>query len=164
MKSLLSKLLILLVYMTIGCNSQKQSNNSSTDKTFTEFENEFLDAYWKQYPSGSINVGYGKYYEKLVIPDSTSFTNNVAFSDKWIDSLNKLDYYQLNDNNKISFDIIKNQLQSDRWYTSIFKIQEWDASIYNISASCDYLINQPYAPLEERLKILSHYLENAEDY
>ncbi|MEP7143853.1 MAG: DUF885 domain-containing protein, partial [Ferruginibacter sp.] len=127
-------------------------------------EHAVLDAYWKQYPSASIFVGYGKYYDSLVIPDSTSVANDIAFSRRWIDSLNKSGYDQLSDNNKISFHIIKNQLESDIWYQSVFRQQEWDATLYNISGECDYIINQPYAPLDERLKILTRHLQHADEY
>ena len=123
-----------------------------------------LDAYWNQYPSAAIFIGYGKYYEKLVIPDSAGFAGSIAFSKAWIDSLNKIDYKSLSDNDKISFNIIKNQLESDLWYRSVFKSQEWDASIYNISGECDYILNQPYAALDERLKILSQHIQHADDY
>ena len=70
----------------------------------------------------------------------------------------------LHDNNKISFNIIKNQLESDIWYADVFKIDEWNASLYNLSSGCYYIINQPYAPLDERLRILSKHLEHAEAY
>src|SRR5205085_12457848 len=110
--------------------------------TFSAFENTFLDAYWKQHPSSAIQVGYGKYYENLNIPDSNGFKTLRQFSKSWLDSLNTLHFDQLSDNNKISFNIIKNQLESDIWYISVFKQQEWDASIYNLSADCDYIINQ----------------------
>src|SRR4029077_1955949 len=92
------------------------------------------------------------------------FSGNIAFSNTWIDSLKTIDHNQLNENNKISFNIINNQLQSDIWYTSVFKIQEWDASIYNISASSDYIINQPYAALDDRLKILTRFLQHTDEY
>jgi uncharacterized protein (DUF885 family) len=164
MKHIFSSLVIASLFLTIGCNSKKQETAADTDKLFADFENVFLDAYWNQYPSGSIYAGYGKYYDKLVIPNKASFDGNIAFSKLWIDSLSKLDYKQLSDNNKISFNIIKNQLESDSWYTAVFKIQEWDASVYNISGACDYIINQPYAALDERLKILSRYLAHTDDY
>ena len=160
--------LILLLISLISCNPQKQNDTEKIDEKvdlkFSEFETAFLDSYWQQYPSGSINSGYGKYYDRLVIPDSATTLINIAFSNQWIDSLNKFDYNQLSDNNKISFNILKNQLQSDIWYTTVFKQYEWDASIYNISSSCDYIINQPYAQLDERLKILTKYLENSDKY
>jgi uncharacterized protein (DUF885 family) len=164
MKNFLSALLALLVFLSIGCNDKKQTNTSDPDKTFATFENVFLDAYWKEYPSQSIQQGYGKYYDELVIPDSASFAHHIAFSKQWTDSLHKLDYDQLSDNNKISFHIITNQLESDTWYMSVFKQQEWDASIYNIGGSCDYIINQPYAQLDDRLKILTRFLQHTDEY
>lgn len=164
MKNNFYKLFVLLLLINFSCISNKQNNNNNTDTVFTRFEDTFLDAYWKQYPTLSIYSGYGKYYDKLVVPDSSTFAGNISFSKNWIDSLSKLDFKQLNENNKISFNIIKNQLESDTWYSAVFKPQEWDASIYNISGSCDYIINQPYALLDERLKILTSYLQHADDY
>ncbi len=161
-------LLLVASVIFLGCDTKKKDApatvNSNTDKSFADFENVFLDAYWKQYPAQSIFNGYGKYYEKLVIPDNNSIAANISFSKQWIDSLSKLDFNGLGDNNKISFNIIKNQLESDNWYQSVFKNYEWDASVYNLGGECYYLLNQPYAPLEERLRILSKHLENAGQY
>jgi uncharacterized protein (DUF885 family) len=164
MKIILYSIGLALVFASIACNSQEENSKENADQTFATFENEFLDAYWKQHPSYSIFVGYGKYYDRLVIPDSASFTSNIAFSKQWIDSLNNLEFKRLSDNNKISFNIIKHQLESDIWYLSVFKQQEWDASLYNIAGECDYIINQPFAPLDERLKILTKHLQFADEY
>lgn len=158
-------IIIAIILAASGCHSKKQTaDNDQADEEFSKFEDRFLDAYWQNYPSGSIVAGYGKYYDKLVIPDSASFANNISFSRQWLDSLNSVDFNALENNNKISFKIIKNQLESDIWYTSVFKSQEWNAANYNIAWDCDYIINQPYAPLNERLKILSRHLEHADEY
>lgn len=154
----------LILLLSFGCQSNNIKDTENVDASFTRFENNFLDAYWKQYPSGSIYAGYGKYYNTLVIPDSAAFADNIQFSRNWTDSLKKIDFESLNENNKISFNIINNQLQSDVWYSTVFKIQEWDASMYNISGLSDYIINQPYAPLDERLKILSDFLAHTDKY
>ncbi|MGV3697829.1 DUF885 domain-containing protein [Flavobacterium sp.] len=164
MRKALAKLLVLFTLTLIGCKSDKKESNSTTDAEFAAFETKFLDAYWKQYPSLSIAQGYGKYYDKMVVPNKEAFEDNKAFSEKWLAALGDIDFSALSDNNKISSNIIKNQLESDIWYTTVFRQQEWDASIYNISGSCDYIINQPYAPLDERLKILTKYLENSDSY
>ncbi len=164
MKNITPPLTALLLIFTIGCNTATQETNNHSDKAFETFENVFLDAYWQQYPNLGIYAGYGKYYDKLLVPDSAAFAANIAFSKKWLDSCNNIDYKSLSENNKISFNIIQNQLKSDVWYTSVFKQQEWDASIYNISGPCDYIINQPYAPLNERLKLLTGYLDHSDEY
>ena len=162
MKGLLSALVIIL--LLISCKSEKKQEGKSVDISFSEFENRFLDAYWKQYPSSSIYIGYGKYYEDLIIPDSTAVANSIAFSKHWIDSLNGLDYEKLNDNNKISLKIIKNQLESDIWYKESLKIQEWDPSIYNISGECSYLLSQAGVNLDDKLRTLSKHIKNADLY
>ncbi len=164
MKKNLIILAITIGFITFSCNSTKQNNTGGADKIFADFENAFLDAYWKQYPAASILNGYGKYYDLLVIPDSASFADNISFSKKWLETLNTVGFDKLNDNNKISFNIIKNQLESDIWYTSVFRQQDWDASLYNISAPCDYILNQTYAPLDERLKTLCRHLQHTDQY
>jgi len=169
MKKTILYLLIVFAPFTQSCNSnkpheEKPANTEAADQAFAAFEDRFLDAYWKQYPSGAIYAGYGKYYDRMIVPDSTTFASNILFSKSWLDSLEHISYNELGENNKISLNIIKNQLESDHWYTTVFKSQEWDASMYNISGNCDYLINQPYAPLDTRLKTLSSYLENATSY
>lgn len=62
-----------------SCNTKTENSAVDTDKTFTAFEDTFLDAYWKQYPSLSINIGYGRYYDHLLIPDSAAYAADIAF-------------------------------------------------------------------------------------
>ncbi|CAN5573751.1 DUF885 domain-containing protein [soil metagenome] len=166
MKKVLYVFFFAITAFSISCTPKKQEAETadSQDQKFANLEKIFLDAYWKQYPSLSILNGYGKYYETLIIPEAATFTGNIAFSKQWLDSLSVLNFDKLTDNNKISFKIIKNQLESDVWYQSVFKSQEWDASQYNLSGDCYYIINQPYAPLDDRLKILSARLQKADQY
>jgi uncharacterized protein (DUF885 family) len=153
---------ILLSAALLGCQTNKPAaNTANTDSTFKTFETSFLDAYFRQYPSISIASGYGKYYDKLIVPDSNAFAGNLTFSRQWLDSLQKQDYTGLTDNSKISFNILKHQLESDTWYDSVFREYEWNPAQYNLAGDCDYILNQPYAPLDQRLAHLSHYLENA---
>ena len=156
--------ILSMLQILVACSQTNKAKGNLTDKNFKKFEIVFLDNYWEQYPSNSIFIGYGKYYENLVIPKPAAFEANIAFSKRWIDSLKRLAFAKLSDNNKISYNIIKNQLESDIWYQSVFKQYEWDASEYNLSGECYYIINQPYASLDERLKILSKHLQNADAY
>jgi len=165
MKKLIPNLIAIVLFTAIACNSPEQKPvEEDLNIEFKTFEDNFLDAYWKQHPASAIFAGYGKYYDILIVPDSSAVASNIAFAKLWIDSLNKIDFEKLNDNNKISLKIIKNQLESEIWYATEFKQQEWDASIYNIAGECDYIINQPYAPLDERLKTLSKHLQASDAY
>ncbi|MBK9718760.1 MAG: hypothetical protein IPO85_14835 [Saprospiraceae bacterium] len=85
MKINLFPVLVLLTLFYFGCQTSKPEVKINNDEVFTSFETNFLDAYWKEYPTMSIYNVYGKYYDHLVIPDSTFFINNVIFSKLWLD-------------------------------------------------------------------------------
>jgi len=154
----------MAMLILFACHSTQERKTVHADEYFSAFETRFLDQYWKEYPDQSIAIGYGKYYENLVVPDSAAYAGHVQFSHRWIDSLNTLDSVGLSDNNKISFNIIKNQLESDVWYQSVFNSQQWNAATFNLSNESYYIIHQSYAPLDNRLRILSKHLENADKY
>ena len=85
MKTIMQFCLILLVALLLACSSKNEKGEEFTDKTFADFEETFLDNYWKQYPSASIFIGYGKYYENLVIPGGIATSGNISFpADGWI--------------------------------------------------------------------------------
>src|SRR5690348_329269 len=102
---------LLLLLFFAACNKHNQNNSQQGDvnTSFNNFQPPFLDAYWKQNPSASIYTGYGKYYDALVIPDSAAFVQSVRFSKRWLDSLHSYNYNNLNDDNKINYNIIQNQ-------------------------------------------------------
>ncbi len=157
-------MVLTVILFLIACQPAIQKSIAGSDGKFSSFETRFLDQYWKQYPANAIAVGYGKYYDELSIPDSSSFDVHIRFSRDWLDSLQQLDTSGLSNNNKISLNIIENQLQSDIWYASVFRPQEWDASSYNLSNECYYIINQPWASLDDRLRTLSKHLVRADEY
>jgi uncharacterized protein (DUF885 family) len=163
-----SALLALAFLFAGACHTRTEDApvdaTGDNDRAFANFEDRFLDAYWKQHPSAAISVGYGKYYDELTIPDSASFAADRNFNRRWMDSLTATGYDRLSDNNKISFKIIQNELESENWYATVFRNEEWDASQYNLSGDCDYILNQPYAPLDDRLVILTHHLAHADAY
>ncbi|MBC7629254.1 DUF885 domain-containing protein [Ferruginibacter sp.] len=149
------------------CNHHPSATNAATnssDINFNDLQTRFLDAYWKENPSAAIAAGYGKYYERLVIPDSAAFAATVAFSKAWLDTLQHVGYNQLSDDNKINYAIVQNQLQSAIWYTDTFKIQQWNPSDYNLGGECYNILTQNYAPLTQRLIILGNHLKHADDY
>ena len=134
------------------------------DSLFSSFQLRFLDSFWKENPGDAIGVGYGKYYDRLPIPDSAWFEQDVAWDEQWLDSLKTFDYARLSNDHQISYRVIENRLESGIWYTDTFKLQQWDPSGYNIGAGCYYILTQPYAPLAARLRDLSAHLRDAPGY
>lgn len=154
----------LLLPLTLILFLNLKAQNSQIDKRFETFKVRMLDAYWKLYPDYSIVFGYGKYYEKPAIPSETNIKSNASFFRQWMDSLHSLPFNKLNTNNKISYNIIENQLKLRVWEIQILKIYQWDPSRYNIGRQCNALYTQPYAPLDEKLRTLSKFLQHADNY
>lgn len=159
--------ILFATIIIFSCNTNTTTvtgNAVSTDSLFNDFVTRFMDAYWKQNPSSAIYAGYGKYYDMLKIPDSTSFVSDVRFAKLYLDSLEAFDYNSLSSNNKIDYRILENQFKSSIWYTDTFRLQQWDPSGYNIGGECYEIITKTYAPLAERLKTLSMHIANADAY
>ncbi len=160
----------MLSFLVLVFTSCKQPMNHSdsveanTDSLFKNFEQRFIDLYWKQFPSAAIFAGYFKYADELKIPDQNSFTSDDQFAKDYLDSLKHFSFEKLNDNNKTDLLILRNQLQGSIWYTDTFKQQEWDPSVYNIGSDCYEIINKNFAPLNDRLKMLMHRLQNVDAY
>jgi uncharacterized protein (DUF885 family) len=150
-----------------ACNNRQPKEAGGvgdTDSGFNAFKQRFMDAYWQANPSSAIFIGYGKYYDTLKIPDSTAFVGDVSFAKSYIDSLRSYGYSNLSDNNKIDYKILENQFESTIWYVDAFKQQQWDPSGYNLGGECYEIISRGFAPLNERLKILSKHLLHSDKY
>jgi hypothetical protein len=153
------------LFVVCACSNKTDSKSSEdTNLAFDAFKPRLLDAYWKNEPSYSIYMGYGKYYDTLKVYDSAAIAGDSRFYRNCLDSLAQFSFEDLSDNNKISYRIIDNQLRSNLWYTDTLKLHEWDPGYYNIGGECYELLTRPYAPLAERLRLLSKHLRNTDTY
>lgn len=161
--------LLTLLFATVllsACNNSKTGSESDTDAnaSFNAFKEHFIDAYWKQNPSAAIYAGYGKYYDILKVPDSAAFAGDVQFSKNYLDSLGLFKSGALTAPNQVDQRILENALRSTIWYIDTLKQQQWDPTFYNIGSECYEIITRPFAPLNERLQMLSSRLKNAGAY
>ena len=78
-------LFLLSIFLAFSFKPARQKERKDANKSFAGFETRFLDAYWKQHPSLSINAGYGQYYDELIIPGSASVAKEIAFAGRWLD-------------------------------------------------------------------------------
>ncbi len=76
MKNNLTAFIAFLLLISFSCNSNRAKNTDDVDQSFVTFENAFLDAYWKQYPSGSINQ---KEFEAVYLRIPRCETNPVIW-------------------------------------------------------------------------------------
>lgn len=164
------KKLIGLLAIIIGLAScrqspqQSQEKHADTDSLFESFVQRYMDALWKQYPSTAIGMGYFKYADELKIPDATEFADDIRFTRSYLDSLHAMEFAKLSENNRIDYLMLQNDLYGTLWYLDTFKVQEWNPAMYNLGGDSYEIISKQFAPIEKRLMVLSHHLQNASAY
>jgi uncharacterized protein (DUF885 family) len=160
----MQKLIIPFIALVITSCGNSTKPTESQDKTFDVFKEAFVEELWKTYPEWASYNGYYKYDSVLSVPDENRRNAELAFAGVWLDSLNKFDVKQLSPVNKTDFLMIENQLKSTQFYANEFKSYEWNPSSYNLGETFAKMINEQYAPLDERLRNLYKRLVRVDDY
>lgn len=131
---------------------------------FSRFKADFIEAYWKQNPEGAVGAGYYKYADRLPIPDAAERQRSLAFDAAWLKRLKGFDVASLDIQERVDYELIRNQLESERWFTTAFKSHEWDPTNYNVAGTFGLLLGTEYAPLEERLRTVAKRLPRVTPY
>lgn len=134
------------------------------NQQFQRFSQQFIDDFWKQAPTYALYSGYHKYDATLEIPDAASRTAMLAFIAKYQGLLTAFDTDALTPANLIDYRLIENQLASSKWEINDFKSWQWDPSNYNVAGGFAQIINENYAPQDERLRSVLARLENVPAY
>lgn len=160
----MKKLIIPFIAIVISSCGSSTKPTETQDKTFDVFKEAFVEELWKTYPEWASYNGYYKYDSVLSVPDANRRNAELAFAGAWLDSLHKFDVKQLSSVNKTDFLMIENQLKSTQFYVNEFKSFEWNPSNYNLGETFAKMINEQYAPLDERLKNLYKRLQKVDAY
>lgn len=140
------------------------SQQGKDDAAFTVYENSFLEGLWKLNPDWATTVGYHKYDSLLFIPTDKERDNMLTYSKKQIDSLSRFDVNTLNDQNKIDYHLMQNQMELTGWEIQQEKSYQWDPSSYNVIGTFAYILNEHYAPLDKRLRNFYQKMANIPAY
>ena len=160
----MKKLIIPFIALVITSCGNSTKQTESQDKTFDIFKEAFVEELWKNNPEWASYNGYYKYDSVLSVPDDNYRKAQLVFSSAWLDSLKKFDVKQLSASNKADYLMIENQLKSNEFYINEFRSYEWNPSNYNLGETFAKMINEQYAPQDERLRNLYKRLVRVDDY
>ena len=145
-------------------NSQGASALEVQALSFSEFSTQFIDALWQQSPTWALYSGYHKYDGVLKVPNAQSRKESLAFVDAQLKLLNGFDMSKLTPSELIDYKLIENLLKQDRWEIETFKSWQWNPANYNVAGGFAQLINEDFAPLDERLRSFLSRMENVPAY
>lgn len=165
-----SILLLLSVVCLYSCSNDSKTAGNTTqnaekkDSAFKQFEERFVNEFWKIYPSWATSVGNHIYDTVLIIPNEASRTAEINFCKAYLDSLNQYNEGLLNGNNNIDRALIKNTLESSIWSISKLKTHEWNPSEYNLGGSVSEIMNNKKETLENKIRAVIRKLSKLEQY
>ncbi|QYK06953.1 DUF885 domain-containing protein [Shewanella zhangzhouensis] len=152
---------------TTGGPEQHASANavaSQQTQSFASFSGAFIDALWEVAPTWALYSGYHKYDGILEVADEAQRAKTLAFVNTQREMLQAFDTKKLSTSELIDYRLIDNLLNSVEWEQTRFRAWQWDPSGYNVAGGFAQIINEEFAPLDERLRSVVSRLENVPAY
>ncbi|MDX1280878.1 DUF885 domain-containing protein [Shewanella colwelliana] len=167
-KTMLAAAILIGLTGLTACQSKKAPEAAVTSveqaSAFTHFSEQFIEAFWQEAPTWALYSGYHKYDGVLKVPNSASRTDSLAFINGQLAQLKQFDLQSLSPKDLIDYRLIENLLERDRWEIETFKSWQWDPSSYNVAGGFAQLINEEFAPLDDRLRSFLARMENVPAY
>ena len=102
----------LLISLFISCKQEKKTD-VNTNSRFNKLCEQYYDQSLKLNPLGATYIGDDRYNDLLPNDGSADYIAQVkSYTSQYLDSLNMYDRASLDDNNKLSYDVLKDQLET----------------------------------------------------
>jgi uncharacterized protein (DUF885 family) len=150
--------------VTQGASANTAGLAQAEQLTFTGFSQQFIDALWTLSPTWALYSGKHVNDGHLEIPDDAGRSASLAFVQSQQDKLAQFDKAALTAQERIDYELVSNLLASMKWEVERFKSWQWDPSSYNVSGGFAQLINEEFAPLDERLASVLARMEHVPAY
>jgi len=161
----------------VGCNdSQTQasatpsivtaqaSTTAAVAVNFTEYSQQFIDQLWQLSPTWALYNGKHVNDGYLEIPNQARRDKTLAFVKQQQKALSQFDPQALTANELIDYKLLTNLVESMTWDIERLKAWQWDPSTYNVAGGFAQIINEKFAPIDERLMSVLARLENVPAY
>lgn len=138
----------------------------STDRAedFKQFSHHFIDALWRQSPTWALYSGFHQYDGELKIPNAQARQASLAFIAQQSALLATFDKANLPASLQTDHQLIENLIGEMHWEITTFKSWQWDPSNYNVSGGFAQIINEDFAPMDQRLLSVLSRMDNIPAY
>lgn len=135
------------------CQAAQNAGSARADQGFKALKQRFLAALWLQDPDLAMAAGKFSGAASLPLPNQHSRDATLAFVAQWQAQFSASNSAQLSASEQTDLALIRNYLDSTRWYLSEFKEFAWNPTLYNIGGGFDALLNTDFAPQGQRVRI-----------
>ena len=153
-----------LVCTASGCASQPLSPAMDQNAAFAAHARDFVDRFLARNPERSIYAGRYDHAGELTIPDEARRADDLTFIAQELAALDEFDPAALDPSQRTDYELIRTELESSRWYQTVFQSDRSNPAEYNVAGPIGLLLNTEYAPLEDRLGAVLARLERVPEY
>ncbi len=146
---------LLLPSATVFSNVTKET----ADKQFETLANRYVAELMERNPEWATQLGEHKYDNRLNDYSLEGVKKDRAFSQKYLDDLNKISFNKLSKVNNVDARILRENLEYSIFSTDVLREYEWNPMNYNAGNAINNLISRDFAPLKERLTNAKSRLE-----
>lgn len=151
-KTRLAVLSLVVIFLLFGLGNLFAQ--SAEDSKFQKLLENYLDEYWKFYPTSATLAGYYKYNDKLEDPSSANVDKRDETLKKFNGDMIKIDRSKLSAENQQALNILFDQL--DLEFVKLENTIPWEYNplFYNeiIINSVQALLTKDFAPIDTRVK------------
>lgn len=147
-----------------ACASAPPATVPDGDTRFQAYVADMFEEMWREFPELAARVGNYKYAGQVAVPDEARRARSLAFYERHLATLAKLDPAALTPSNRVDHALVKTRFERARWEITTFKAWQWDPSTYNVGGDIDRLVITDFAPLDERLRLVSARLDKVPAY
>lgn len=137
------------------CGTSGLARAGTADAAFEQrFGDTFLDGYWRENPDAGIANGYYRYADRLLAPSAAARAGYLRYLDRQLAALAAVDPQALDESHRSDWAVLSNRLELERWSLRELKEWQWNPALYNVAEPFALLLNTPYAPEPERLRVV----------
>ncbi len=102
----------LVLLITVSCNQNSKNKASGNNVQLSQLFDNYYEQRMQLFPREATQNGDNRYNDKLPLDFTDSYRDTLkVFYTRYLDSINKYSREDLNENDKISFDIFKREMQ-----------------------------------------------------
>jgi len=135
--------------LVVSCGSMKKP---SADERFESLAKAFLEDYLLIHPETATYLGDHRFDARMDNYSKSGIQEAVDLAKRYLDSLKAIKVEDLDNDNRIDYDILKHNLESEIFTYTELKPLENNPMVYNVGGAIYSLIARDFAPLEDRME------------
>jgi uncharacterized protein (DUF885 family) len=132
--------------------------------TFDAMATALIEELLAHSPEWAVRQGRYENAHRMTIPDQAQREANLALIDSALSRLDEFEPESLPPAQRSDYALLRNHLESMRWYQEVFRNWQWMPSSYNVAGTISVLLNTDFAPEDDRLRLVSERLAQVPDY